>query len=78
MPRVVHMQCDAPDCEEPGDVCEITVDGRTYEVILGPEHVKQLKEIASWGQVQRSPSKTKRTAPRDTSRSRLERLAVVD
>lgn len=75
MPEVVVLQCDAPGCEETGEVATITLDGKTCEVILGPKHRGPLVEIARWGRPakRRPPARSKR---RDTSEQRL--LSLVD
>ena len=73
LPEKVVLQCDAPDCTEEGEWCEVMVAGKRYEMILGPKHQKPLLEVAEWGR----PVRSSRQVPkrnRDTGTARLEGL----
>lgn len=74
MPEVVVLQCDAPACEEIGQLAQIEFDGQTYEVILCSHHAHLLVQITAWGRRSDTRTRTRRRAERDTSPRRLESL----
>lgn len=72
MPEETVLRCDAPGCDEIGDYETFTLEGRTYEVILGEKHRAVLRELVEWGRPSRSrPATRQRTSRRDTSPQRL-------
>lgn len=79
MPAKTELYCDAPHCEEKGQYETVTVDGRAYEVILGPDHLKLLREIASWGRPAKGPrANVGGRAKRSTEERRLVALLDAD
>ena len=76
VPEEVVLRCDAPGCDEIGSYETFTLEGRTYEVILGPNHRHMLRELAEWGRVSRSRAPRARVGRRGTDEARLLGLVV--
>lgn len=79
MPERTILYCDAPGCEEEGTYETVTVDGKSYDVILGPKHKQVLRELAGWGRPSpQTRSGTVRRSRRDTDPRRLMSLLDAD
>jgi hypothetical protein len=82
LPREEVLRCDAPGCDEIGELVQITMEGKLFEVILGRDHLSApVSDAVKWGQLitpRARASGASRPRRSTTDRRRLEALLDAD